>query len=118
MSEENEEISAIAKKVAAYASAKDEKFGFDPLTVIMIIGLIVNISRFIYECRKDKKRTELFTQIKNPSWMYKLLLHTNIRKQWKDKKDRQTIYQSMIEVSKGLSEEELNCIFDEVEKRQ
>lgn len=116
--EENEGLDAIARKVAAYASAKDEKFGIDPLLVIAIIGLIINISKFIYECRKDKTRDQLFTQIKNPSWMYKLLLQMNIRKQWKDKKDRQTIYQSMVEVSKGLSEEELNCIFDEVEKRQ
>lgn len=117
MSEDNEELNAIARKVAAYAAAKDDKFGFDPLLVIMILGLIINISRFIYECRKDKKRNELFTQIKKPSLMYKFLLHMNIRKQWKDKKDRQTIYQSMIEVSEGLSEEELNCIFDEVEKK-
>lgn len=118
MSEANEELNLIAKKVAAYAAAKDEKFGIDPLLVIAIVGLIVNISKFIYECRKDKTREQLFTQIKRPSLMYKFLLYTNIRKQWKDKKDRQAIYQSMIEVSEGLSEEELNCIFDEVEKRQ
>lgn len=117
MSEPNEKLMAIAKKVGAYASSKDSKF-IDPLLVIAIVGLIINISKFIYECRKDKSREELFKQIKNPSWMYKVLLHMNIRKQWKDKKDRQNIYQSMIEVSKGLSEEELNCIFDEVEKRR
>lgn len=117
MSEDNEGLNLIARKVASYAAAKDEKFGIDPLLVIAIIGLIINISKFIYECRKDKKRSELFSQIKNPSIMYKCLLQWNIRKQWKDKKDRQNIYQSMIEVSKGLSEEELNCIFDEVEKK-
>lgn len=117
MSEENPQLTAIAKKVAAFASAKDAKI-IDPLLIIAIVGLIINISKFIYECRKDKSREELFQQIKNPSWMYKVLLHMNIRKQWKDKVDRQNIYNSMIEVSKGLSEEELNCIFDEVEKRR
>lgn len=116
--EENEELSAIARKVAAYVSAKDDKFGLDPLLVIAIIGLIINISRFIYECRKNKTREQLFNEIKNPSWTYKFLLSMNIRKQWKNKNDRNNIYQSMLEVSKGLSQEELNCIFDKVEKKK
>jgi hypothetical protein len=116
--QENEELNNIARKVAAHRFSGDENYSIDPFFIIAIAGLIINISRFIYECNRSKNKEDLFDEIKNPSVMYKLLLHRNIKKKWKSKKDRDSVYKSMIEVSKGLSGQELSCIFNEAEKKQ
>ena len=31
-----------------------ENYGIDPLTIIIIIGILVNVIRVVQECRKDK----------------------------------------------------------------
>jgi Co/Zn/Cd efflux system component len=79
MNQENEELNEIARKVAAHRFSGDENYSIDPFFIIAIAGLIINISRFIYECNRSKNKEDLFDEIKNPSVMYKLLLHRNIK---------------------------------------
>ena len=37
---------------------KSENYGIDPLTIIIIIGILVNVIRVVQECRKDKNKTK------------------------------------------------------------
>ena len=52
----NEELEIIAEKVMKNGRiSPNDKFGIDPITIIMIIAIIVNVIRVIQECNKDKK---------------------------------------------------------------
>ena len=44
-------LNSVLKKVEPN---KDKTYGIDPLTIIIIIGIIVNVIRVIQECNKDK----------------------------------------------------------------
>lgn len=109
--EDKKTIFAIAEKIAAHVAAKNKLNSIDPLLVIMIVGLIVNIVRLIYQCRAN--RDFISHQLKTGSWAYKFLLRKEINKQWKDKTERTTIQSAVVEVSKGLSEKELDELLNE-----
>lgn len=111
----SEELRNTANKILAHSKAKlkDENFGFDPITIIMITGLIINLIRLWYSC---SSREGVYGAMKNPSFLYKLALKREIRKKFKNSKERAAIYDSMIDVSKNLSEREMNDILNEVEE--
>ena len=60
-----------------------ENYGIDPLTIIIIIGILVNVIRVVQECRKDKDKnktkqiqytymtTEVRSQATNCGWFAK-----------------------------------------------
>ena len=62
---------------------KSENYGIDPLTIILIIGILVNVIRVVQECRKDKDKnktkqiqyaymtTEVRSQATNCGWFAK-----------------------------------------------
>ena len=62
---------------------KSENYGIDPLTIIIIIGILVNVIRVVQECRKDKDKnktkqiqytymtTEVRSQATNCGWFAK-----------------------------------------------
>lgn len=116
MSGNNSMIECVAHKVASYAAVKDEKYSVDPIIVLTIISIIVNVTRLIYECRKDKN--DITDQIQNRSLVYKFLLRKEIRKKCKERKDRDIIYQAMLDVSKNLSMKEIFSIIEEVENKK
>lgn len=111
----SEQIESVAQRVLAHSKSKikDENFGFDPITIIMITGLIINLIKLWYSC---SSRQGVYGEMKKPSFLYKLALKREIRKKFKNSEERAAIYDSMIDVSKNLSEKEINNILDEVEE--
>lgn len=110
----NNESEKIATKIISNANAKNNNFAIDPMLILMLAGLIVNLIRLWMACR-DK--SNIHKQMKEPSLLFKLLLRKEINKNFaKDK--RKEIYDSVIDVSKQLSEQEVNNLLDEVEKRK
>lgn len=106
---------------------KSELHGIDPLTIIIIIGIIVNIIRVIQECNKDKvsklarsERTELLsTDIKfrafQHGWLTRLKLKRIVRKHLT--KDQYTTYgepilKSLLDVGKTVKGEQVSALLE------
>jgi hypothetical protein len=45
----------LAQKIITKANIKNENYGIDPITIIIIIGVILSLIRIIQECRKKRK---------------------------------------------------------------
>ena len=70
---------------------KSENYGIDQLTIIIIIGILVNVIRVVQECRKDKDKnktkqiqyahmtTEVRSQATNCGWFAKRRIRKIIR---------------------------------------
>ena len=111
----SEELRNTATKILAHSKAKlkDENFGIDPVTIITIVTITVRLIQLWYTCRN---REGVYNEMKKPSFLYKLALKREIRQRFKTSEERSAIYASMIDVSKQLSEKEINNILDEVEE--
>jgi len=52
----NAALEKIAKKVISNMNLeKDKEYGIDPITIIIVIGVILSLIRVIQECRKNRK---------------------------------------------------------------
>jgi hypothetical protein len=106
---------------------KSELHGIDPLTIIIIIGIIVNIIRVIQECNKDKvsklaksERTELLsTDMKfrafQHGWLTRLKLKRIVKKYLtKDqyKEYGEPILKSLLDVGKTVKEEQVSALLE------
>lgn len=106
------ESEKIAMKVATHLNAKNDNVTIDPILILMLAGLIVNLIRLWMACR-DK--SNVHKQMKEPSLLFKVLIRKEINKNFA-KDDRRKIYDSILDVAKQLSEQEVNNLLDEVEK--
>lgn len=48
-------IEALAEKIITKSNIKNDNYGIDPITIIIIIGVILSLIRVIQECRKKRK---------------------------------------------------------------
>ena len=76
------DIQVVANRVAAHASVKDKNFGIDPVTISIIISIITNLIKLWWTCRSERK---VRSELQNPSWLFKLFLKREIRKQSRGK---------------------------------
>lgn len=104
----------IALKVGTFTEAKMKNKNKDYSSIIIVLAiasLIVNIIRLWMTC-KDKK--DLPAQIKKPSFINRFLLKREVGKHF-SKNEKQAVYESLLEVSGTLSEQEINSLIKEVE---
>jgi hypothetical protein len=113
-------LEAIAQKVITKANIKSENYGIDPITIIIIIGVILSLIRIIQECRKKRKsltrkddalglrHTIVNLSIKN-NWLNNYRLN-KILKQHLSKKQYiqygETLRRAIMEVGKDLNDDE------------
>lgn len=107
------EQSLIANRVLAYAQAKDESFSFDPFTIMAICNCIISVVKLLYMCYSKKS---VASAIKKKSYLHTILLKREVRKNFKDKKQRKIIYNSLKEVGASLSETELFNLLDSIQE--
>lgn len=67
----------MALKIAA-SYTKKEGYTLDPMTILMIAGLIINLAKIAYECYKDKNKA--VNAMQNPGLIAKIILAREIRK--------------------------------------
>ena len=110
----------LAKKVINKANIKNETYGIDPITIILVISVILTLIRVIQECRKkrtlDDKMSEALNlrhtivnlSIKN-NWLNNYRLN-KILKQHLSKKQHQqygvSLKNAIMEVGKNLNDDE------------
>lgn len=106
---------------------KSELYGIDPLTIIILIGIMVNVIRVIQECNKDKtsklasgeKAVLLSTDIKfrafQHGWFTRLRLKRIIKKHLtKDQNNKygEAILKSLLDVGKTVKEEQVSALLE------
>jgi len=104
------DLEKVSSRVAVHASVKDESFGIDPITISIIISIITNLVKLWWSCRSEKR---VRSELQNPSWLFKLFLKREIRKQSKGKQ-RGVLYGAFMDVAPTLSEKEINNILKEI----
>jgi cell division protein FtsL len=124
----NTKLEKIAKKVLSNIDQKQEdNYGIDPLTLILIIGILLSLIRVIQECRKKrtllKNKNELAGVIKRDiqelilkdSWFNNLRLKRILKQHLT--KDQYRVYGSVLqnnimEVGVNLTEEEICTLME------
>ena len=87
-------------------------YSLDPLTIIMIAGLIVNVVKLIYECRKDRQSTAY--KLKHPSLFDKLILRKHVGSFCQDKDiDARHLFKELL--GWNLSSADVEGLLNEVE---
>ena len=103
----------IATRVLSHAQAKDESFSFDPFTIMAICNCIISVVKLLYMCYSKEG---VASAIKKRSYIHTILLKREIRKNFKDKKQRKILYKSFAEVGASLSEMELLNLMDSIQE--
>lgn len=119
----NNSLDKIAKKVIDNMKLpKDQEYGIDPLTIIIVIGIILSLIRVIQECRKNRKllknkqesasimKKEIQEVILKDSWLNRLRLQRIIKKDLT--KDQYKVYGKSLQNS--IMETGINLTDDEV----
>ena len=52
----------LAQKIINKANIKNENYGFDPITIIIVIGVILSLIRVIQECRNKRKQNDKMSE--------------------------------------------------------
>jgi hypothetical protein len=68
---------SIANKISAKLT-NNYGYSFDPLTLIMIAGLILNVVRLIYECKNSSE--ERVATLQKPNLLEKIILRRHVGK--------------------------------------
>jgi hypothetical protein len=87
----------------------------DPITILMIAGLLVNLIRLAYDCYKDRNKTVNILQ--KPSLLARMVLVRQIRKI--SKEYHSNINQKKLKeviLNRKISREELLSLLSEIEK--
>ena len=105
------DLNKVATRISSHVVAKDEEFGIDPVTISIIISIITNLVKLWWSCRSQER---VRGELRNPSWLFKLFLKRDIRKQVRGSGRRSTLYGAFIDVGKNLSDKELNNILKEI----
>lgn len=104
---------SIATKIANKLQEK-HGYGFDPFTIIMIAGLIINVIKLVYECRNSKK--DRVSMLREPTIIEKVVLRRHIGKECHGKDIKPSdLYREMI--GWKLSTTEIDKLFEEVEEK-
>lgn len=126
----NVALEKIGKKVIANMKLeKDKEYGIDPITIIIVIGVILSLIRVIQECRKNRKllkdkvesaalmKKDIQEIVLKDSWLNRLRLQRIIRHNIS--KDQYKAYgkslqNSIMETGINLTEDEVCTLMDEV----
>jgi hypothetical protein len=119
----NKKVESIAQKVLDKLPSKTtENCGFDPLTIILIISVLLTLVRVIQECRKkrtllkDKReyascvKRDIQDLVLKDSWLNNLRLNKILKKNLDSKQYKayaQDLKQAIMDVGVNLTEDEL-----------
>ena len=101
----------ISEKIADQAQASEKNFSIDPFTIMAILNCIIALVKLLYMCYSKES---IANKMVNKSAMHRFLLKREIRKKFREKTDREALYNAMLEVSKQLSETEKKELIDSI----
>lgn len=124
----NTALEKIAKKVLNNMELpKEENYGIDPLTIIIVISVILSLIRVIQECRKNRKlikdkneyasimKTDIQDAILKDSWLNRLRLQRIIKQNLTKEQYRaygKTLQHSIMATGINLTEDEVYTLME------
>lgn len=116
----NPKIENLAQKIIQKANLKQDTYGIDPITIIIIIGVILSLIRVIQECRKDRNKLNMRENIldfKNTivnlsikdNWLNNYRLNRILKQHLTPKQYNsygKSIKKAIMEVGKNLNDDE------------
>jgi cell division protein FtsL len=126
----NVEVEKIAKKVIKNMKLdKNKDYGIDPITIILVIGIILSLIRVIQECRANRKlikdklklahtmQQDIENLVLKNSWLNRLklkrIIKQNISKE-QYKAYGHALQNSIMETGINLTEDEVCALMNEV----
>jgi hypothetical protein len=120
-------LEKIGKKILSKLPKNEDNYGIDPLTLIIVIGVILSLIRVIQECRKKrtllKNKYERATLLKKDiqeailkdSWLNNLRLNRILKQHLS--RDQYKVYgkelkNSIMEVGVNLTEDETYTLME------
>jgi hypothetical protein len=120
-------LEKIGKKVLNKLPKNEDNYGIDPITIIIIIGVLLSLIRVIQECRKKrtllKDKHERATLLKKDiqdiilkdSWLNNLRLNRILKQQLT--KDQYKVYgqqlkEVIMEIGVNLTEDEVYILME------
>lgn len=99
---------------------EDENYGIDPLTIIMIINLIYNIYKAIMVIYFPKNEQELIGLIKNPSFLVRIIIGREIRKNCKNLRsdDQDVAKKAFISIIRQYGDDQLSKLISQVKEKK
>lgn len=82
---------------------QDQKYGFDPITIITIIKIIIELVKLWKDTHSDKDATEIAEKFGNMSVLEKWILWRTVRKDFENRREAKYVYQSMTKLTKEMS---------------
>jgi len=113
-------LSNLAQKIITKANIKNENYGFDPITIIIVIGVILSLIRVIQECRSKRTKNDKMSEaldlrhtivnltIKD-NWLNNYRLNRILKQHFSKKQYQQygvSLKNAIMEVGKNLNDEE------------
>lgn len=93
-------------------SKKDRNYSIDPLTIIYIVSIIIEIVKwFVINYGKNKNTTELAESFGKMNWFQKWILWSFCRRESESKIEAKYIYRSLLEKINEMSLEERIKLF-------
>jgi hypothetical protein len=124
----NTALEKIAKKVLNNMNLpKDQEYGIDPLTIIIVISVILSLIRVIQECRKNRQlvkdkneyaaimKKDIQELVLKDSWLNRLRLQRILKKDLtKDqyKAYGKSLQRSIMETGINLTEDEISTLME------
>jgi hypothetical protein len=113
-------LELIAQKVINKANIKNENHGFDPITIIIVIGVILSLIRVIQECRSKRRKNDKMTEALDlrhtivnltvkDNWLNNYRLNRILRQHLSKKQYQQygvSLKNAIMEVGKTLTDSE------------
>jgi hypothetical protein len=110
----------IAQKVIAKANIKNENYSIDPITIIIVIGVILSLIRVIQECRANRRKNEKMSEALDlrhtivhlclkDNWLNNYRLNKILKQHLSKKQYKEhgiSLKKAIMEVGKNLNDEE------------
>ena len=116
----NTKIENLAQRIVEKANIRKGNYGFDPITVIIVIGVILSLIRVIQECRSKRKKGDKLSEavdLKNTvidlsikdNWLNNYRLNRILKQHLSKQQFKQygdSLRKAIMEVGKNLDIEE------------
>ena len=103
-------LDRLAAEISDSAKKKNYGYGIDPITISIIISIVTNLIKLWWACRNEKS---IKSELQNPSFIFKVLLKREIRKQAR-RQDRVAIYGAFMDVTPKLTDQDIDNIIKEI----
>jgi len=99
------ELAGLVGNDLKQAAEKDQEYGFDPMTILTIIKIIIEIVQWFKENYNKDNPEELAARFGKLNPFQKWILWRSVRKESKTRKEAKYMYRSMTNLSGSMSQE-------------